>query len=93
MQPTEKNRAAAKDPAQAAGPASPAGALAAAANQTGGNVAPPKAPPMPPGPFAPAKAVAMAVKLATLKADPAAIVETQRLFLELGIGVAQGRFS
>jgi hypothetical protein len=93
LQPSEENRAAARAPADASGPASPAGALAAAANQTGGNVAPPKAPPMPPGPFAPAKAVAMAVKLATLKGDPAAIVETQRLFLELGIGVAEGRFS
>lgn len=93
MQPTEKNRAAAKAPADAAGPASPAGVLAAAASQTGGNAAPPKAPPMPPGPFAPAKAVAMAVKLATLKAAPAAIVETQRLFLDLGIKVAEGRFS
>jgi hypothetical protein len=43
LEPTEENRAAAKAPAEAAGHASPAGALARAANQTGGNLAPPKA--------------------------------------------------
>jgi hypothetical protein len=92
LEPTEENRAAAKAPAEAAGPASPAGALAAAANQTGGNLAPPQAPPMPPGAFAPAKAVAGAVKLATTKGDPVKIADTQRLFVELGIGVTEGRF-
>jgi hypothetical protein len=92
LEPTEENRAAAKAPAEAAGPGSPAGALAGAANQTGGNLAPPKAPPMPPGPFAPAKAVAGAVKLASIKGDPVKIVDTHRLFVELGIGVAEGGF-
>ncbi len=93
MAPTEENRAAAKGPADAAGPASPAGGLASAATFTGGSIAPPKAPPMPPPPFAPAKAVAAAIKLATTKADPVKIAETQKLYLELGIGIAEGRFS
>jgi hypothetical protein len=92
LEPSEENRAAAKAPAETAGPGSPAGGLAAAANQTGGNLAPPKLPPLPPGPFAPAKAVAGAIKLASIKGDPVKIAETQRLFVELGIGVAEGRF-
>lgn len=92
MQPTDENREAAQVPAQEAGLATPAGQLAMAANQTGGNIAPPNAPPMAPGPFAPAKAVAGAVKMATTKADPIKIVETQRLYVELGMGVAEGRF-
>lgn len=91
--PTEENRAAAKPPADAAGPASPAGGLASAASFTGGSIAPPKAPPMPPPPFAPAKAVAGAIKLATTKADPVRIAETQKLYLELGIAIAEGRHS
>jgi hypothetical protein len=32
------------------------------------------------------------VKLASTKVDPVKSVDTQRLFLELGIGVAEGRF-
>jgi len=92
MAPSEENRAAAQAPANAAGPATPAGSLAGAAFQTGGNIAPPKAPPAAPGPFAPAKAVANAVKIACTKVDPVKIVETQRLLAELGVGVAQGRF-
>lgn len=82
MKPTEENRAAAKAPGDAAGATCSAGALAIAAS--GG---------ITPGPFAPAKAVAMAVKLAALKSPPARIVETQRLYLQLGIGVAAGKFA
>jgi hypothetical protein len=92
MHPGEENRAAAKTPAEAAGPSSPAGALAMAANQTGGSIAPPNAPVLPPSPFAPAKAVSTAVKLASIKSDPIKIAATQRSFVELGIGVAEGRF-
>jgi hypothetical protein len=88
MQPTEENRAAARAPAEATGPASPSGSLAAAANQTGGTVALPVAPVL----FASANSVAMAVKLASVKVDPAKIADTQRLFVELGVGVAEGRF-
>jgi hypothetical protein len=91
--PSEENRAAAKPPADAAGPASPAGGLASAASFTGGSIAPPKAPPMPPPAFAPAKAVAGAIKLATTKADPVRMAETQKLYLELGIAIAEGRHS
>lgn len=89
-QPTEWNRAAVLAPAQTAGPASVAGGLAMAVYQTGENVAPPNLPPMAPQPFAPAKTVAAAIKLACTKADPVKIIETQRLFLELGIRMAEG---
>jgi hypothetical protein len=91
LEPVEANRAAAKEPADALGPGSPAGALAAAVNKTEGDLAPGLAP-MPHGPFAPAKAVARAVKLASVKVDPIKVADTQRLFMELGVGVAEGRF-
>jgi hypothetical protein len=93
LQPTEENRAAAKAPAETAGHASPAGVLARAANWTGGSLGPPDMPPVPPGPFMPAMAVATAIKFAAVKVEPHRMVETRRLFVELGIGVAEGRDS
>lgn len=89
IQPTEENRAAAQTVAQAAGTMSPAGQLAVAASQAGG---PPNAS-APPGPSAAAKSVAGAVKIVTSKAEPVKIIETQRLFVELAIGVAEARFA
>jgi hypothetical protein len=77
MHPTEENRAAAKQPAEAAGAASPAGALAMAASQTGP---------------ASAKAVAMAVKIASTKVEPIKMAATQRSYIDLAIEVAEGRF-
>jgi len=92
LQPNEVNRESAKRPADVLGLASPAGALAAAASQTGGSMVPANMPPVPPGPFAPAKSVALAVKVASMKVDPSKIKLTQRSLVELGIGVAEGRF-
>jgi hypothetical protein len=92
LQPTEENRAAAKVPAEKAGHASPAGALAKAANWTGGSLGPPDMPPVPPGPFMPAMAVATGVKFAAVKVEPAKIAGTQRLFVELGIGLAESHY-
>ncbi|HEY0791989.1 MAG TPA: hypothetical protein VGD78_13070 [Chthoniobacterales bacterium] len=84
FEPTEEKRVAAKTPAELAGPVSPAGALASAAHQAEDG---------PSGAaFASAKAVAGAVKLASSKVDAIKIVDTQRLFVELGIEVAKGRF-
>jgi len=93
LQPDEANRAAAKRPAEVLGLGSPAGALAAAANQSGGSLAPPHMPPVRPSPFAPARAVAIAVKVASTKCDPSLILATQRSFVELGMAVAEGRFA
>lgn len=87
IQPTEANRAAAQGVAQAAGASSPAGQLAMAASQMGDVKAP-----APSEASAAAGSVAGAVRMVSAKADPVRIVETQRLFVELAIGVAEGRF-
>lgn len=92
LEPTKENCAAAQVPAQTAETASPSGRLARAVALIGGTFAPLNSPPLPPVPFAPAKEVAVAVKLASVKVDPVKNIDTQRLFLELGIGVAEGRF-
>lgn len=92
LEPNEEKRTVAKAPGEAAGHASPAGALARAANLTQSSLAAPEAEPMPAEVFAPAKAVAHAIKLASVKSDPAKIADTQRRFADLGLGVAEGRF-
>jgi hypothetical protein len=93
LDPTEANRSAAKAPAEAAGIETPAGGLATAAMWTGGSLTPPmpKVPPVVPGPYLPAKGVTGAVLLASIKAAGSGIEETQRRFVDLGIGVAEGR--
>jgi hypothetical protein len=92
LEPNEGHRTAVSAPGQAAGHASAAGVLAQAVIQTRSNVAAPEAEPMPSEMFAPAKAVAHAIKLASVKSDPAKIADTQRRFADLGLGVAEGRF-
>jgi len=102
LDPSDQNRTAARAAGQAATVKTPAGSLAMAAAWTGGSLAPliqnpnpkgPPFPPVPPGPYLPAKAVAGAVMLAAAGAQPVRIRDTQRLFVELGIGVAEGRFA
>jgi hypothetical protein len=80
MQPTEETRTAAKAPAEAADPLSPAGALAMAAYQAGGGA---------PGAIASAKSIARAIKLASIKAER--IAKMQECYLELGMEIAEGR--
>ena len=87
LHPMPQNCAAARMPAQAAGPTTIAGALALAASQSCTNTSPSSA-----GQLTPAKAIANAVKLASVKANPAKLSDTRRLYVELGIGVAEGRF-
>jgi hypothetical protein len=91
-QPTEESRVRAQAEADAVGIASPAGALAAAAAQTGGSVAPHGFPPVPPQPFAPAKMVGMSIKVSATKAEPVKMVQTQKLFIGLGIEIAEGLY-
>lgn len=93
LEPTEEHRAAAQAPAEAAGLGTPAGGLAMAVAWSGGSLSPANLPPVPPGPYLPARAVAGAVLLAAVKGDPVKIADTQRLFVELGLGVAEGRFA
>ncbi len=92
LQPSEENRVFAKTEADIVGVSSPAGALAAAASQTGGSIAPPNMPPVPPGPYAPAKLVGMSIKVAATKGEPAKMMQNQKSFVELGIGIAEGRY-
>lgn len=93
LDPSDANRTAAKAPAEAAGIETPAGGLATAVTFTGGTLAPPmpKVPPVVPGPYLPAKGVAGAVLLASVKGPGTGIEETQRLFVELGTSVAEGK--
>jgi hypothetical protein len=91
FRPTENNRAAAKSPAQTAGPETPAGALALAVTQTKETAVMCGRPLKSLGPDAPAKTVANAIQLAS-KRNQVGIADTQRLFVELGIGVAEARF-
>jgi hypothetical protein len=90
LQPTEQNRAAAKAPADALGAATPAGALAAAVAPADASVHAPNGLHTPPAPSA--ELVSVAVKLATVKGDPARILDRQKAFVELGIEVGEGRF-
>lgn len=92
LQPTDSVRDTAKIQAEAAGPASVSGVLAMAAYQAGSGLPSPDGPPAAVPPFASAKSVANAVKLACLKSGPAGIVQAQRSYVELGVGVAAGRF-
>lgn len=91
LQPSDGARAAAKAQGEALGPASAAGAVAMAAYQTGQPFCRAGGPSLPAQPFASANSLANAVKLACTRSAPARIVETQRLFVELAIGVAGGR--
>ena len=86
LKPTEPHRAAAKSPAEATGLKTPAGALAAAVTQTDSAEGQPK-----PAPFAAAKTIGLAVKLATIKGEPARILDRQKAFVELGLEIAEGR--
>lgn len=94
LEPSEENRRAAEAAAPAAGKGSPAELLAVAVGWTGGSLAPPlpKVPPVPPGPHLPAKGVYAAVLLAATNAPPLPVQEALRLFVDLGTGVAEGRF-
>jgi hypothetical protein len=92
MQPTEENRVAAGKTIDEAGPASPASALATAAFHIGGNVAPPDVPIFKaPAPHASQQAVARAVKVASIRGEPAKIAPTQHSYVELAMQVAEGR--
>jgi hypothetical protein len=91
FRPTENNRVAAKSPARTAGPGTPAGALALAVTQTRETAAKCGQPFKWLDPDAPAKTVANAIKLASERAR-VGIADTQRSFVELGVGVAEARY-
>jgi hypothetical protein len=80
--PSEENRDAARAPGEALGTVSPAGPLALAA--AGG---------IHPIPYAAAETVAMSIKLSSLRLPAERMLEGLRVYVELGIGVAEGKFA
>jgi uncharacterized protein DUF6931 len=92
LHPGDATQCAAKAPAEAAGLVSPAGALAMAAYQTGPGFVSPGGPPVPVALPAAAQSVANAIKLCCTLSKPAMAMATQKSFVELGLGVAGGRF-
>jgi hypothetical protein len=68
-----------------------AGTVARAVAATGGSMYPPELPFKAQPPYAAQAAVARAVKIASIKVEPPAIVKMQRSYVELGLKVAEGR--
>lgn len=91
QQPSEEARRAAEAAGQAAGPGTPAGALAMVVFLSGGSISLPKQPEVLPKPFLAARTVANAVLAASRKAKPAQIAEVQSNFLTIGHDIAQGK--
>jgi len=79
--PTEENRLLAKSHAEAVGHAGAPGAAATAAGIAGAS-----------GSLTSARAVANAVKLSSVQSPPAKIADTQRRYVDLAIGIAQGKY-
>lgn len=95
LDPTEEAREVAEAAAKAAGNSTPAGSLAFGAAWTGGSLTPPiaKVPPVVPGPYQPAKGVYVAVLLAAVTSGASNLAERMGHFVDLGVGVAEGRFA
>ena len=91
LRPEEEYRAAAKEPAKAAGLEVPAGNLAPAVSFSGGSLTPPGLPEVPPNPAMTAQCVAGAIKLAAATAPPDQAKRIFHRFLALGIGIASGK--
>ena len=88
--PSEENRRAAHAAAQAIEMAAGEAWASMGAFWSGGSLAPPDAPQaVPPGPFLTGKAVAAAVTIAAVRAEPEKAAAKFALFLERGIAVAQ----
>lgn len=88
--PSEVNRRACEDAAEAAGHGTPPGCLADAAFWSGGSLAPPHLPAVPPRDDLTAVAVTNAILLAAV-IDPSRIVEMRSRFLTLGTDVVERR--
>jgi Family of unknown function (DUF6931) len=88
--PGDVNRRKAMPVAEAVGFGHPAGCVALAAFLSGGSLVPPGLKEVPPPGDAFARALAGSILLAAARAEPGAIVETHRRFLDLGLAVARG---
>jgi hypothetical protein len=89
--PDEDHRRAAMAAADASGLESPGGCAAFAAFVSEGSLAPPNVPIVPPADYLTAHAVSGAIMLAAVAGEPERATEKYRRFLDLGIGLAQGR--
>jgi hypothetical protein len=87
-QPNEENRRSAMKAAEAAQLGTPAGCAGLGAFFSGGSLAPPEATAVPPGEFMTAKAVAGAVMMAAVVAEPEKAPEKYRTFIAQGVEVA-----
>ena len=90
LSPREDSRQAAKPLADAAGVATPAGAVALAVFFHSGSMTPDDLPPVPPPEHLTGATAANAVLLAAYLGDPAKAEETLRKFAALGLEVLQG---
>ena len=88
--PGDVNRRKAMAAAEAAGFGHPAGCVALAAFLSGGSIVPPHLKDVPPPDHAFPKALSGAIQLAAARAEPGAIVEARRRFVDLGLAVARG---
>jgi hypothetical protein len=89
-QPSEDHRRAAQAAGETAGMEHPGGIVATAVFLADGSLGPPTSPPVPPGPYLTAAAVAGAVNVAAVFADPDKAPQKHALFLALGIEIANG---
>lgn len=94
LAPTEERRQAAEEARRAAGKTSAAGYLAQAVAWTGGSLAPvtKELPPLVPPPELPCKAVEQVVVLSAAGLGTLPALEALRLFVDLGVGVAEGLY-
>ena len=86
-QPTDENRRAAMQAAEAAGVATPAGCTALAAFLSGGSLGPAHTPPVPPGEFLTAKAITGAVVASAVSREPEKAPERFQAFIAQGLDV------
>ncbi len=86
-QPTEQNRRAAMDSAEAATFETPAGCAALAAFLTSGSIAPANVPAVPPPEFASSQAIAGAVTMAAVTTEPERSGEKFRAFIQQAVDV------
>jgi hypothetical protein len=88
--PSEDNRRAAQQAAEAAEMSTPAGCAAMAAFWSGGSLGPPNVPAVPPAEYLTAHGVTGAILLAAVLAEPEKAPEKYRKFLAQGLDVARG---
>ena len=90
FQPTEENRRAAMEKAEASGLDTPSAWSAVSVFWSGGSMAPPGAPPVAPADRLFATAVTSTVLLAAVQTEPHLADQKYRRFLDAGIDIAQG---